>query len=71
MEKYKIKIEGINNFYCVMTNYDDAEAVAAALVAYGKVIKGEYETDADGNYKRIGETVNNAPVVIVMDCEEA
>lgn len=64
---YKVKIDGISGFYCTMTNYDDADALASALVEYGKVIKGVYDTDADGNYKRIGEEVVNAPVVIVME----
>lgn len=64
---YKVKIDGISGFYCTMTNYDDADALASALVEYGKVIKGVYETNEDGSYVRTGEEVLNAPVVIVME----
>lgn len=64
---YKVKIDGVSSFFCTMRNYDDADALASALVEYGKVIKGVYETDENGEYVRTGEEVLNAPVVIVME----
>lgn len=71
MYKYRLMINGIKDFYIECVNYDDAEAVAGALVEHGKVRQSDYDYDADGNYKKIGEHIENAQIVIVMIEEEA
>lgn len=66
---YTIRINGVSNFYCKVRNYDDAIIVASQLVEYGKLTRGQYETDEEGKYKKVGDETVNAQVMIELDKE--